>query len=106
MLIEFAMLIEEERHQAQFRQDIITGKKREPKRTQIWIPDVPESYLQFKAEYHYLGDAIPTVEKAPKAAANAPTAATSKFGCARHKKAAEDDNDKKKLLHQRVVTRK
>jgi hypothetical protein len=46
------MLIKEEsRHQAQFRQDIITGKKREPEKTKIWIPDVPESYLQFKAEY-------------------------------------------------------
>ncbi len=96
-LIEFAMLIEEEsRHQAQFRQDIITGRKRETERMKIWIPDVPESYLQLKAEYHYLGDASPTAEKAPKAAANAPTAATSKFGCAGHKKAAEDDNDTKK----------
>jgi hypothetical protein len=76
-LIEFAILIEEEsRLQAQFRQDIITGKKSEPERTKIWIPDVPESYLQFKAEYHYLGAAIPTVEEAPKAAADTPTAAT------------------------------
>jgi hypothetical protein len=62
----------------------------------IWIPDIPESYLQFKAEYHYLGDAIPTVKEAPKAAADAPTAATSKFGHAGRKKAAEDDNNAKK----------
>jgi hypothetical protein len=58
-LIEFALLIEEEsRRQAQIRQDINIGKKREPERKKIWIPDVPELYLQFKEEFPYLVDSI------------------------------------------------
>ena len=77
-LIEFAMIIEKEsREQAQTRQDIVTGRKQEPNRKDIWIPTIPESYFQFKEEYYYLGkiDPITTTTskkkgRAKKAAAN------------------------------------
>ena len=60
MLIEFAMMIEKEsREQAQTRQDIVTGRKQEPNRKDIWIPTIPESYFQFKEEYYYLGKIDP-----------------------------------------------
>jgi hypothetical protein len=60
MLIEFAMIIEKEsREQAQIRQDIVTGRKQEPRRKDIWIPTIPESYIQFKEEYYYLGNINP-----------------------------------------------
>ncbi len=60
MLIEFAMIIEKEsREQAQIRQDIITGRKQKPERKDIWIPTIPESYIQFKGEYYYLGNINP-----------------------------------------------
>jgi hypothetical protein len=59
-LIEFAMIIEKEsREQAQIRQDIVTGRKQEPNRKDIWIPTIPESYFQFKEEYYYLGKVDP-----------------------------------------------
>jgi hypothetical protein len=59
-LIEFAMIIEKEsREQAQIRQDIVTGRKQEPERKDIWIPTIPESYIQFKEEYYYLGNINP-----------------------------------------------
>ena len=59
-LIEFAMIIEKEsREQAQIRQDIVTGRKQEPNRKDIWIPTIPESYFQFKEEYYYLGKIDP-----------------------------------------------
>ena len=52
MLIEFAMIIEKEsREQAQIRQGIVTGRKQEPERKDIWTPTIPESYIQFKEEY-------------------------------------------------------
>ena len=93
-LIKFAMLIEEEsRHQTQIRQDIITGKKREPKRTKIWIPELPESYLQFKEEFLYLGSPISMVDNALKDAADT----TSKSGCAGCKKSVKDESGCKKV---------
>ncbi len=48
-LIEFAMIIEtESRQQAATRQDIITGKKREPIRNETWFPVIPKCYYEFK----------------------------------------------------------
>jgi hypothetical protein len=76
-LIEFAMIIEKKsREQAQIRQDIVTGRKQEPERKDIWIPTIPESYIQFKEEYYYLGNINPITtttskkkQRAKKAAA-------------------------------------
>jgi hypothetical protein len=59
-LIEFTMIIEKEsREQAQIRQDIVTGRKQDPERKDIWILTIPESYIQFKEEYYYLGNINP-----------------------------------------------
>jgi hypothetical protein len=75
MLIEFAMIIEKEsREQAQIRQDIVTGRKQEPERKDIWIPTIPESYIQLKEEYYYLGKINPmtiTTSKKKRHAKNA-----------------------------------
>jgi hypothetical protein len=43
------MIIETESHQqAVTRQDIITGKKREPYQNETWFPVIPKCYYEFK----------------------------------------------------------
>jgi hypothetical protein len=62
------------REQAQIRQDIVTGRKQDPERKDIWIPTIPEFYIQFKEEYYYPGKIDPmttTTSKNKKRAKNA-----------------------------------
>ena len=89
MLIEFAMIIEKEsREQAQIRQDIVTGRKQEPERKDIWIPTIPESYIQFKEEYYYLGniDLITTTTSKKKQRAKKAAAAENAIEITHHSK--------------------
>jgi hypothetical protein len=49
------MIIEKEsRQQSETRQDIITGKKREPYRNETWFPVIPQCYYKFKEKEMYL----------------------------------------------------
>ncbi len=73
------MIIEKEsREQAQIRQDILTGRKQEPERKDIWIPTIPESYIQFKEEYYYLGKINPMTTTTSKKKQRAKNAGASK----------------------------
>ena len=60
-LIKFAMIIEtESSQQAVTRQDIITGKKREPYRNETWFPVIPKCYYEFKDNVMFV---LPTTIK-------------------------------------------
>jgi hypothetical protein len=55
------MIIEtESRQQAVTRQDIITGKKREPYRNKTWFPVIPKCYYEFKDNVMFV---LPTTIK-------------------------------------------
>jgi hypothetical protein len=94
-LIEFAMIIEKEsREQAQIRQDIVTGRKQEPERKDIWIPTISESYIQFKEEYYYLGKIDPMT-----------TTTSKKKRCAKNAGAFEDATIDKSIMRSRAARR-